>query len=199
MANVNKPSGLSPVKYLNGAPWNGAANIYSIAASYATALAIGDPVVMSGTANADGVPGITIATAGTSNPIVGVIVGLGKYEGGIFNPSNLDSTIRPASDAAAWYALVVDDPNVVFEVQDIGTGTPLAAADVGINVNLNAGSGNNGYMSSWQLDNASKAVTATFQCRVLGLARRQDNAIGQYAKWLVKINTHQLAPNSAGV
>lgn len=198
MANANKPSGLSPVQYMNGSPWNGQARLYSIAASYNTALAIGDPVDMSGTADTNGVPGIVLATAGNTNPIVGAIVGLGKYEGGIFNPQNLDQIIRPASDPAVWYAMVADDPHILFEIQDIGTGTPLAAVDVGLNVDLVAGT-NNGYVSGWLLNNAAKAVTATYQMRLMGLIRRQDNAIGQYGKWLAKINLHRLGDNSAGI
>jgi hypothetical protein len=198
MANVNRPSGLSPVQYLNGSPWNGQARLYSIAASYNTALAIGDPVDVSGTADTNGVAGIVLATAGNTNPILGAIVGLGKYEGGIFNPSNLDQIIRPASDPAVWYAMVADDPHIIFEVQDIGTGTPLAAVDVGLNVDLASGT-NNGYVSGWVLNNAAKAVTATYQMRLLGLARRQDNVIGQYGKWLTRINLHRLSDGSAGL
>lgn len=195
MANANRPSGLSPVRTITGAPWNQQANLYSIAAGYATALAIGDPVISSGTADSNGVPGIALAAA--TGPIRGVIVGLGKYEGLMANPSNLDSTIRPASDPAEWFAMVVDDPNVIFEVQDSGA-TPLAAADVGLNTDLVLGA-NNGYVSGWTVDGTTKAVTATLQVRLLGLARRQDNAFGQYAKWLVKINAHELAAGTAGL
>ena len=53
MANANRPTGLSPVRSINS-PWEGQANVYSIAAGYGTALAIGDPVISSGTASADG-------------------------------------------------------------------------------------------------------------------------------------------------
>src|SRR5690606_7437775 len=133
MANANRPSGLSPVKYLNGAPWNGQATLYSIAAGYTTKLAIGDPVASSGTADSNGVPGIV--RAADTGAIRGVIVGLGTSEGLIANPSNLDSTVRPgAAQTGTWYAMVVDDPNVIFEIQD--TGGTLAAADVGLNTNL---------------------------------------------------------------
>ena len=198
MANANKPSGLSPVQYLNGSPWNGQARLYSVAASYGSVLAIGDPVDMSGTADVNGVPGIVLATAGNTNPILGAVVGIGRYEGGIFNPSNLDQIYHPTSDPNTWFAMVTDDPHIIYEVQDIGTGTPLAAADVGLNVDLVAGT-YNGFVSGWQLNNAAKAVTATYQMRLLGLARRQDNAIGQYGKWLCKINLHRFADNSAGV
>mgnify|MGYP006137790821 CR=1 FL=1 len=45
MANVDRPSGLKPVRHKSGAPYNGAANPYFIPSGYATALYVGDPVV----------------------------------------------------------------------------------------------------------------------------------------------------------
>lgn len=195
MANANRPSGLSPVKYLNGAPWNGQANLYSIAAGYSTKLAIGDPVASSGTADSNGVPGIV--RAADTGAIRGVIVGLGTSEGLIANPSNLDSTVRPgAAQSGVWYAMVVDDPNVIFEIQD--TGGTLAAADVGLNTNLTITDAGN-FVSSVVLDAADKADTATLQVKLLGLSRRIDNAFGAYAKWLVLINNHELRAGTTGV
>lgn len=201
MANANRPSGLAPVQYLSGAPWNGQARMYSIDAAYGTALAIGDPVISGGGSDVNGVPNIAIA--GVSGAIRGVIVGLGTSEALTVNPSNLNSIIRPASDPAVWYAMVVDDPNVIFEVQEESNGTQLAAADVGLNTVLKSGT-NNGYVSGWQLPSATGATpgtTATLQVRLLGLVRRRDNAFGAYAKWLVKINVHELGTGTgaAGV
>lgn len=197
MANANRPSGLTPVKMLTGAPYNGAGNIYSIAAAYATALYIGDPVISSGTADSKGIQGIALAAA--TGPIRGVIVGLGTTPNLLANPSNLDITYRPgAAQSQVWYALVVDDPNVIFEVQEVGTGTPLTADEVGLNTNLVLGAGN-GFVSGWTLDNASEGVAATLQCRILGLAQRQDNAFGQYAKYNVLINAHELRVGQVGL
>jgi hypothetical protein len=196
MANANRAAGLAPVQYLNGAPWNGQARIYSIAAAYATKLAIGDPVISSGTADAAGVPGIV--RAADTGAIRGVIVGLGALnQTAMANPQNLDQTIRPgAAQATTWYAMVVDDPNVVFEVQE--GGTPLTAANVGQNTNLTIVDANN-FLSQVVLDNADAATGATLQVKLLGLVQRVDNAFGQYAKWLVKINNHELAAGTAGV
>jgi hypothetical protein len=201
MANSNRPAGLVPVKHLNGAVWNGQANVYSIAASYGTALAVGDPVISSGTSDANGIQGIAIA--GTTGAIRGVIVGLGTAEGGIFNPNNLNVIYRPATDPAEWFALVVDDPNVIFEIQEHANGTQLAAAQCGKNQVMVSGA-NNGYVSGWQLasmTDATAATTATLPLRLLGLSRRTDNAFGAYAKWLVQINVHELGhgTGAAGV
>lgn len=196
MPNANRAAGLAPVQYLNGAPWNGQARIYSIAAAYATKLAIGDPVISSGTSDSRGVPGIV--RAADTGAIRGVIVGLGALnQTAMANPQNLDQTFRPgAAQATTWYAMVVDDPNVVFEVQE--GGTPLTAADTGLNTNLTITDANN-FLSQVVLDNADKAGTAALQVKLLGLVQRVDNEFGQYAKWLVKINNHELAAGTAGV
>ena len=201
MPNINKPSGFTPVGYLNGAPWNGQARLYSIAASYGTALYIGDPVISSGTADANGVPGIAIGA--TTGALRGVIVGLGVSEGLMADPTNLDRMYRPASDSRVWYAMVADDPNIIFEVQEESNGTQLAATEVGLNTVSKSGTGN-GYVSGWMIPSATGATpntTATLQLRLLGLARRPDNAFGAYAKWLVQINVHELAhgTGAAGV
>lgn len=193
MANANRPSGFSPVQYLNGSPWNGQARIYSIAAAYTTALYIGDPVKSSGTADANGVPGIILGA--TTGALRGVIVGLGSAEGLIANPKNLDITYRPAAaQATDWYAMVVDDPQVLFEVQENANGTALAATEIGLNTISVSGTGS-GFVSSWMLasaTDATPAATATLQLKLMGLVRRQQNAFGAYAKHLVKINVHEL-------
>ena len=202
MANANRPSGFSPVQYLNGSPWNGQARIYSIAAAYTTALYIGDPVKSSGTADANGVPGIILGA--TTGALRGVIVGLGSAEGLIANPKNLDITYRPAAaQATDWYAMVVDDPQVLFEVQENANGTALAATEIGLNTISVSGTGS-GFVSGWMLasaTDATPATTATLQLRLMGLVRRQQNAFGAYAKHLVKINVHELGTGTgaAGV
>jgi len=211
MANANRPSGFSPVKYLNGAAWNGQANLYSIAAAYGTALYIGDPVISSGTSDAFGIQGI--ARGATTGALRGVIVGLfdsgsanatpGGVSVGNINSPNL--VYRPASHANVWYAAVVDDPNVIFEIQENANGTALAAADIGLNTIGVSGTGN-GYLSGWLLASATDAIpntTATLQLRLMGLAQKPGgtNVFGAYAKHLVQINVHELGhgTGAAGV
>ena len=198
MANANRPSGFSPVRYLNGAPWNGQANIYSIAASYASVLAIGDPVKSSGTSDANGVPGIVLGA--TTGALRGVVIGMspaGQSQSPDVvsgNQTNTSITYHPLSDPQAWYALVVDDPNVLFEIQEKANTVQLAATEVGLNTIPVSGT-YNGYVSGWQLasyTDATPATTETLQLRLFGLVRRPDNAFGAYAKWLVQINVHEL-------
>lgn len=197
MANAFRPMGLSPTKSLNANKFNDQANLYYIAPADTNAYAIGDPVVSSGDADGNGVPGITLAAA--TGAIRGVIVGLGTTEGLIANPSNLNQTIRPSgANATAYYAMVVDDPNMIFQVSEPNSGTPLTSGAVGSNINLVIGA-NNGFVSGWTISNTGAATTSTLQVRLLGLARVQNNAYGLGAQWLVLINNHELKAGTSGV
>lgn len=197
MANANTPFGLKPHSYLNGAPWNGQTRMYCIPSSDGNAYAIGDPVELAGGADAKGVPTVVLMTPGSG--MTGVIVAAGgtKYGANLGDPTNLNTTVIPATKTKDYYVLVVDDPNVLFLVQEIGTGTALAAADVGLNANLVAGT-NNGYVSGWLLTNTTEATTATLDVQLLGLAQLPDNAFGAYAKWLVRMNNHSFNAGVAG-
>jgi hypothetical protein len=193
MANSNAPMGLSPVRYRNGSPWNGQARTYYVPAADSTALFIGDPVIIAGSGDADGVPTITRATAASAGRITGVVVG--------FQPTGpFPAKYRAAS--TAMYVLVADDPLLLFEAQEDGVGGSLAATSIGLNIDLIAGSGNTSTgLSGFLLDSSTAATTATLQCRIIGLQQRIDNAIGTTAKWLVAINlpTETGAAGSTGV
>lgn len=200
MVNANRPAGFIPVQYLNGAEWNGQARLYSIAAAYATALYIGDPVISSGTSDANGVPGVILGAV--TGALRGVIVGIGTKEGLIANPQNLDITYRPAAATTNdWYCMVVDDPMVLFEIQEAAGAVQIAATEIGLNTAAVAAAGN-GFVSGWQLQSvtgATPVVTATIQLRLMGLVRRHQNAFGAYAKHLVKINVHELGSGTGAL
>lgn len=201
MANANKPSGLSPIGYLNGSPWNGGGRVYCIPDTDDTLVyAIGDPVNIAGGADARGVPTITLATAGTGNGILGVIVsGAGGVAyGGAYGVPADSPIVIPATKTRNYYVLVADDPNIIFEAQEEATGTAFTAAEVGLNANLVSGT-NNGYVSGWQIDRTSPAVTETLQVRLLSLAQRSDNAFGDYAKWWILINNHRYRVGQVGI
>jgi hypothetical protein len=191
MPNTNAPSGFKPVKYASGACYAGGGNIYHVPAADATALFIGDPVILAGSADANGVATVTKATVG--GRVTGIVVG-------IIPAPNLLLTYRPASTAA--YVVVADDPNLIFEVQEDAVGGALAAVDVGLNADmiLGAGAAATG-MSGTQLDTSTKAALATLGWRIEGFVQRPDNEIGVNAKVLVRNNlpTGTGASGSLGV
>lgn len=200
MANLNAPSGLSPDQYLTGNPWNGQARQYCILSTNGIAYSIGDPVILEGTADDNGVPSVILATAGTGNPVTGVIVSAGGITvgGPLADPTNLNTTVIPATKSKNYYVMVADDPNILFEVQEGGAGAALTKLDLGNNFNLKSGT-NSGFLSGWVLDNATAGTGATLQVRLMALIQRKDNTFGTYAKWLVKINNHSYAAGTAGV
>lgn len=199
MPNVNRPSGLSPVKYLGGADWDGKANMYYIAAADTNPFYIGDLVDLNNTADATrGIQGVTLATAG--NPAVGVIVGIGTNpEGGPYiNPDNLTRVWRPTgAQAEAYYALVVDDPYVIFEAQEDGVGGTIAAASSSKNANIIYAAPATGVrVSGTMIDSSTVNTTSTLNLKLMGLVRRYEgngslNTYGNFAKWLCMINNHR--------
>lgn len=182
MANANRPTGLSPVRSLSGT-FEGQVNIYSIAASYGTAVAIGDVVKLAASpgASGDGYANVEISASNASH--LGVVVGLGRSPTVLANWANLDSTVRPASDPSVWYAAVADDARTLFEVQ----ANTVAASNIGANCDLVPGA-NNGYVSG-----ATVTSTATNNdFKIVSLVNRIDNAVGAYAKVIVKFLKHAL-------
>lgn len=192
MANTNAPTGLRPVRYASGAPYNGAANLYCVPAADATALFRGDPVIIAGSADADGIPTATRASVG--GRITGVVVGFRPSATIVANGYRVASTLE--------YIYVADDPNLIFEVQEDAVGGALAAVDVGLNADIIIGSGSTvTKLSGVQLDTSTKATTATLALRVVGFVQRADNEIGANAKVLVRNNlpTETGAAGSTGV
>jgi len=189
MANVNRPNGLKPVSYLNGAPYTGQARLYSVPVS-SSALYIGDPVTLSGSADVNGLAGIAIGVAGSA--IIGVVVGFLVAAPGVsLVATNLDLTVRSIqpSSTNVQYALVADDANIVFEIQD-GQTVATAVTDIGRNTNFLIAAGATNYSDSGTTTAATLTDSNTANLKLLGFAQRVDNAPGQYAKLLVRINNH---------
>lgn len=198
MANSNTPFGLHPLEYLSGAAYNDQARMYAIPSTDLNAYAIGDPVTLAGSADANGVATVVLMTPGSS--FVGVVVGFGAkvYGGAGVDPSAPETIIIPATKARAYYVMVSDDPNIIYEAQEIGTGTTFLATEVGLNANLVAGT-NNGYVSGWTINNATEATTSSLDVKLLGLVQRPGNGFGQYAKWRVLPNAHLYRGGVTGV
>lgn len=196
MANLDAPTGLRPVRYKSGAPYNGAANVYNVPASDSTALYIGDPVIIAGSADVNGVSTVTLADAG--DRITGVVVGFSHVPAATTD-TGLTRGYRAADEND--YVLVADDPDLLFEVQEDGVGGALAAADVGLNADLVAAAGSTyTKRSGYELDSSTKATTSA-QVRIHGFQPRVDNEIDTNAKVLVSIveSTQTPAAGTTGV
>lgn len=167
------PFGLRPVRYKSGAPYNGAANVYHVPASDGTALFVGDPVIIAGTGDADGVSTVTRAASGAR--ITGVVVGFTAVPGATTD-TGLRLGYRPASTLD--YVLVADDPALLFEANEDGIGGFLAAVDIGLNIDLISGNGSTyTKLSGYMLDSSVKATTVN-GVRLVGLSQRVNNTLG---------------------
>lgn len=196
MANTDNAYGLRPISHRNGAPYNGSGNIYHIPASYATAMYAGMPVVKTGTGDTEGIPDIKVGVTG--GPITGVIVGFIARDGKTNQVVNDNVNYSVASTES--YALVCDDPDILFSVQEDSTGGALAVTNIGQNANINIGTGSTtSGLSNAQLDSSTAAATATLALKIMRLVQRVDNAIGNYAEWEVIINDHTEAHATTGV
>lgn len=182
MANGNAPQGGRPVKDISNRPYSGGINTYYVATA-ANNFFIGDPVILGGSADANGVPTVLIATAGATNRLTGFVVGF------VPDPNIVANGYLPSGQSG--YVLVADDPNGCFELQ----ATTVAAADIGLNANLAAGTGNRATGSGWYIDMSGAGAGVTLQMRILAISPAADNALGQYCKVLARINL----PTEAGI
>lgn len=217
MANISRPSGLMPIRHLDGSPYNGQVTRYFASASDAAAIFAGDLVQLAAVSDLQGqallngvnstvggVPGVTVFVPGTSTAAVGVAVGF------MVNPLNLNNPqYRLAS--TAMYVLVSDATDVVYEVQVDGTTPPggsaglVGATNFTKNATIATGSGTGNTVtgrSTMVLGLSTIATTATLTLKLTGAEQRVDNDITTAnAKVLVYINNHQLAggTGTAGV
>lgn len=166
MANTNAPFGFRYVRRLDGAPPNYGTMVrlapYTLAASYT-----GDVFASQTTGY------VGLATAGTA-PIAGIAQEFQWYSSS--QNALVTSKYYPGSDTTGDISVtLVIDPQAVFQAQaGPGSGsTPIITfADIGANINFNAGSGGNAYtgQSGEYLDqNTINPATTTLPFRIVGI------------------------------
>lgn len=206
MANIDAPKGFVPVRHLSGAPYNGQFEMFLIDSGDATAVFVGDLVKVAGSAgvagqvvagmDVEGMPtAILSATSTTGQDLLGAVRG--------FLPDPTDLTKKHRAASTSRVAMVVTDPTVVYEVQEDGVTSNLAAADVGLNISFSTTAGNaTTGVSKMAIISNAKATTNTLPVRIIGLSKRVGNAFGlastDKAKFDVILNTFSRAPNIAG-
>lgn len=195
MANDNRPMGFTPVKNINGSPWNGRVHKFVIKAAITNAIGIGDPVIWNGGADTRGISDIDIATAGATNRITAIITG--------FEPlrSDLSSLYRSSgAKSVDRYCFGVWAQDAIFEIQDDGSAA-LSADSVGLDadiINTDTVNTTTG-ISGAELDATTPAANATYQMKIIGLADKEGNDLGINAVWEVVINLPSIANDIAGV
>lgn len=223
MAFVNalKPSGLSPLRYLSAAKYDGKGQMYCVLPTNTNPFWVGDLVVPVAGGDVNGIPALTLAAPG--GQAVGVIVAIGTLNAGTgysvpggpyINPNDLSWVSRPAgAQQAVYYALVSDAPDIIYEIQEGGTAANLTAATaLGKNANIIYSVPLPGpripAVSGTQLDGSSIGTSATLNLKILRLVQRVDNHFattppsaptgGGGQKWEVLINNHVYRAGTTG-
>lgn len=182
---VSKPYGLLPVNLIGGQVFAGSTRLMSIASGYGTDIFFGDVVkrVSNGTIEKD--TGTSTATP------VGIFMGC-TYT----NPSTKQKLFYqnyPAGTSASdIQAYVADDPDVLFKVATVSSGTTVAFYGPGIigeNAVLcqNAGSNNTGD-SAVAIFGGNTATTASFPIRIVDVVPDTGNGSNGYCEWICKFN-----------
>ena len=184
MANKDAAFGLRPVRYANGSPYNGQV-VKAYAADTSNALYVGDPVVRTGSGDANGIPAVQRAAA--NGAVWGIVQG-------ILGDSNDDltrDTQRYVTANTNAYLAIAPAEDMIFEAQEDSGGGDLAVTDIGRTVNVVFGTPSTSHpiVSAAELDSSTAATTsASMNFIVYGLVQNEDNEIGANARWEVKVN-----------
>jgi hypothetical protein len=182
---VNAPYGLLPVNLIGGQVYAGSTRYFTIASGYNVDMYFGDPVKLASNGTVTKETGTS-----TANP-VGIFMGC-TYT----NPSTKQKLFYqnwPAGTVASdAQAIVVDDPDILFKVATVSTGTTVAfygPAIIGENAVLvqNQGSNNTGD-SAVAIFGGNTATTASFPIRIVDVVPDTGNGSNGYCEWICKFN-----------
>jgi hypothetical protein len=194
MASTASPYGLRAVNEIGGLPYAGSTRTFLInPAGYSNNIFNGSVVfvgddgylqLVTGT-GADGTTN-SFPGNGTLTGAVGVFVGCSYYNA---QGQLIFSQYYPASTTGVVKAMVIDDPDVVFQVQAAGT---ISQTELGNNVYLaNAQSTSTGSTTTGNSNVAvnATAITTTAAFRVIGFVESTTSSVGDaYTDILVKFN-----------
>jgi len=201
---TDTPNGFTPISR-NGGPYTGQVNRYL---TTGTAVFVGDPVKLQGTAgaaglkvngqDAQGIPYVVpdVAVNGSGYP-VGIVVGFEPA------PDQLGQNYADATNRRI--ALVADDPDLEFVGQEDGAGDYLIVTDVGAHITwvTTTGSTVTG-RSAYELDSDSTTVTTTaapLKLRRLYNTPNNDlpTASNNHTLWVCSFVNHAYRTGPTGV
>lgn len=193
---VSAPYGLKPVNLIGGQVYAGSTRLLSITTSsvnYNTAIFYGDVVKLANTGTIQVETGTSTVS---SQGVVGIFLGC-TYT----NPATKQKVFQQywpgyASGVTDAQAYVVDDPDVLFKVAAVSSGTTIAfygQTVVGNNAALvqNSGSTTSGD-SAIALDGTSFAATASLPIRVIDVVTDTADSSGNFCEFICKFNAPYL-------
>lgn len=197
---VSAPYGLRPINLIGGQVYAGSTRLIPIttsAVSYNTAIYFGDVVKMVNTGTLEVEGGTTTVS---NQGVVGIFMGC-TYT----NPVTKQKTFSQfwpgfASGVTDAYAYVVDDPDVLFKVVSVSSGSTVAfygQTVVGTNAALvqNSGSSTTGD-SAVAILGTSFAATASLPIRVVDVVPDTANSSGNFCEFVCKFNAPYLVSTS---
>lgn len=174
MANINAPFGFRPVRRKDGADWTQSIEYRQIKSDDTTAIFRNDMIAQLNTGY------ITRAVA-TTKPFLGIFLGCEYYDTALqdvrFSPwwPGVSTAL-----AGSIKAKIIRDPNVIFQVQSVGSAA-ITIADIGANTDAINGSGNtlNGLSTQGLDQSLIGPTTATLQWQIFDFAPilNNDNAL----------------------
>ena len=185
MANDTGSFGLRPARHISGSSMWQIEKMY-VHASYATAIFVGDPILVQpeldylDTTGYHRSAAVAAGTAGTM--INGACVGIEPIQ------TNLNLTYLPASTGGYIYVMTARE--AIYEIRGSAGATPTKVF-VGENADMvatSAGSTATG-LSGFDLDETSNANTQNLTLNIVGIKNTPDNTLATSAIYLVRLNT----------
>ena len=185
---VDKPYGLKPINLIGGQVYAGSTRLIKIASGYAADIFYGDVVKLANTGTLQVETGTTTVSA---QGVVGIFLGC-TFTNPVTKQKQFNQYWPSGTVASDAYAYVVDDPDVLFKVAAVSSGTTVAFYGqtlVGTNVALvqNPGSTTTGD-SAVAIDGTSAAATASLPIRIVDVVPDTANSSGNFCEFICKFN-----------
>ena len=183
---VDAPYGLVPVNLIGGTPYAGSTRQMKIASGYDTNIFNGDIVTRIADGTVEKEEGTsTVATTG----VIGVFVGC-SYTDPNTNQKVFKQYYPADTVASDIQAYVVDDPNALFKVAVVSSGTTIAGTaygSIGSNAALvqNAGDTQNG---NSKVAINGIATTNSLPVRIVDVVEETTDTSGNHTEVIVKFN-----------
>ena len=203
MANTQVQFGFQPYGPAAGYVPNAGLRRRSIAYNYTTALFKGDPVASDANGN-------IVAVSSQSAPLAGIFWGCEYYSAAAKIPvkSPYWPGVSLVNSGYSVWAWIIDDPNALFLVAELGSTAAISASNVMNNVQWQAGSGGNTTtgLSSYVIDDGHITTTSTLPFKIMDLystvappgVNGADNTT-VYNWAIVKMNNTDRAAGTTGI
>jgi hypothetical protein len=179
---VDKPYGFQPINRIGGNPYAGSTRLIPVDAG---AVFDGDLVELLASGKC-----AVVADGAAAPQAIGVCVGA-QYTNS--SGQTVQAQYAPASGVTNVFAVVVDDPTVLFKVAVVSSGTTMATLGrtaVGQNTTVILNAGNTATGNSVQAVSSTTNTTATLPIRVVDVVPETATGADAFVELIVKINTH---------